>query len=1020
MSVISQTEPQIKDTQSQISQVQSALANSPTAASTTAPPTSADLSNAARETSLETNLQKLQKQYLSAAWYGDQTNTTSDQGGATSGVIGTVLNKLQAPLHGVVAGVRSLMGDTTPSTQPQDFSDLLKSHNVPYAIAAPLGFTLDVALDPVNWLTAGTGALVPRLAVGAWKGAAEAGAEGALRGLSAGATSSALEKAATVAKWTPGLSRTSFAEGLSQKAGDAWETYKNATGINPLEHIASPGILRGKNFGLTSPAGEAQAGLNLSALARGIMSYVPKGNDIYNSLYYSSRDWVENQRLLDAAERYSAKSSEAAAAGFKPVDEALSSAAATHGVSSPIVKPNVEILKNVPAGAEKAALIDELNKASEDVSFISANPQNMASANPEEAAWRVVQEAQGADELRNVMSQLRGIDEASGSTGIKAYDNATNWAKNVKITLNGKDYQPIRGFLDAYQSLIQGAFKPAHTILSPTTWAMNILSAPVMYMMMGGEDVTSFMKLYGQSYRMLMGFDPRTYFAHAFTSPEWQQLFDESPGLFRKSAGFGPGFVRGKYVIDKMVQMGRDQGLITAQNEDQVLAEMSKFAKEMDAQTRTGNLKAVPNEGPLAAIYRKVVKKPAPTAYSTMLEKMRQGGIQAPTSADLPANFTVRDPLANAEVLDRIEQWVANKASEGSVPAKLASNFFQTARAGYEHQDQAGRLAIMRQLTETGMSENGLKILSRFSPLNPEKDLIARHVVNGKVYWTLSPVKAVDIANDVMINYAAMPAAIRMLRNLPLVGAPFASFGYGMALRTAQTMAYNPAVFNRVAFAIRSASGKQTPLEKAALHPPAGQPNYYGFLNSPTELRLPMNFFDKYPLYYNLTNVLPYYTLNIFQPSSRTYSQVLPNDIVSTLDSLPIMKDPIGSTLFDFFVLPTMIGNARPQSYLGQPLYPVNATSAQKGFYLGRNLADQFTPSGIAPVGSLLPSDYAQYLPGFRTREFATGKAGENQLGIPGSEPAASRQIRNLLGYLGFPVERVDTTFVMKQNRGGP
>lgn len=77
------------------------------------------------------------------------------------------------------------------------------------------------------------------------------------------------------------------------------------------------------------------------------------------------------------------------------------------------------------------------------------------------------------------------------------------------------------------------------------------------------------------------------------------------------------------------------------------------------------------------------------------------------------------------------------------------------------------------------------------------------------------------------MNYAAMPAAVKVLRSLPM-GSPFFSFQYAMAAKLGQTLVSNPAAFNKVSFALHEASGNKTPLVKEALNSP-----YYSFLSNP-------------------------------------------------------------------------------------------------------------------------------------------------------------------------------------------
>lgn len=1023
-----QYDSQANSLQNQIQNTQDNAASSPTALSSVATPTNSDLYNQGKEMKLENQLQTIQKKQLTAQWYGNDAPSagTAPDEGSNPGLIGSALNILQAPLHSVVAGVSSLTGGTPVAGQ--DFSDLLKSHNVPYPIAAPLGFAADVALDPVNWLTGGADALIPRAAVGLAKGGAE--------GLAEGVKSSLLQKASGVAGMLPGVAKfgdegyaNTFAGQLSKNADASYQNYKTITGYDPLKNITQAGV--------TLPGQSSRT--NLMDVTRGIASFIPGGDKIYQSLYYSSRDWLDNQIYLDAINGGAAKtvgditapSVKGAALSDLPID-------GKDALQNPLIKPNLDILKNVPLGQERNALVDDLNKSAQDISFMDAHPAAVTSTNPEQSAWRVLQEATATDQLRQKMAPLIQDWNASGAndaTGIKPYDDAVNWAKNLKVNIGSAEVQPLKQLLDGYNALIQGVFKPAHTILSPTTWAMNVLSAPVMYMMMGGEDVGKMMGYYKDSYKALIGMDPRSFVLNSgFLDPQWTEAMMKTPGVMRKTFGVGPAFFLGRGQMEQMVQAGKEQGLWTAGNEDAALKALTDFSNDLKSKLQQAETESGKPDSVLSRLFSKTRKPGATTAAeedigrgmtpSALMEELRAtlGREGAPASTDLPAGFTVRDPQAHSAILDKVEAYIKDQASKGSAPAKVYSSFMDKARAGYEHQDQSMRMAISMALTKDGLSEAAIKKMSRFSPFkNPEEDLVSSYVKNGKTYWKLSPMKAIDVANDAAINYGAMPAAIRMLRSVPLVGGPFASFSYGMGLRTAQTLAYNPSLLNKIGFGIQSASGTKTPLERAAMNPPPGQPNYYGWYNSPTMMKLPVNFFDNYPLYLNLTNALPYYTLNIFQPSSRTYQQTLPDDMVAALDSSPLLKDPIGSTLFDYFILPSILSGTgeRPMTSSGSPLYPIGATPAQQAFYGGRTLADEITPPILSPAGLVAPESVAQDLPGYRTRQLVEGRAGKSALGIPGSESPSSRTIRNVLGLMGLPVEKLDTSYTASQY-GGP
>ncbi len=1046
-SIISSTEPQIKSLQDQISKFQASQDASPTASSSLTNPTFRDLSNETQQDALQTQMRALEKQNLTAAWYGADTGSASADQGGTPGIIGKALNTLQIPLQTVVKGVKTAIGDTT-QVPGQDFTDLLAQHGVRGALGTALGFTADVALDPVNWLTMGTGALIPRVGVGLVKGAAEGGIEQGLRAGAAGLTSSLGQKAAFVASHTPfvGGADTSFAKLLSEKAAASYENYKNLANVHPENVFGQAGIGRG--------IPQLGGGLTLGDLTRGTLGHLPFGDDLYKSMYYNSRNWLDNAMAMDRANAAKAATSAESLAAGAP------SAAAIAARESPtfeagLAKPNPQILASFPAGQEKNAAIDALNKIAEEKAWMDANPGKVLSVTPEQNTDRLIQELAAADQLRVVLSPAVGeFGAAGGPTGIKWFDDLTKWGNGVKVKIGPKEYAPIKIFSDVYNSIIQGVFKPNHTVLSPSTWAMNVLSAPPMYMMMGGENVAGFVSDYMRFYKGLAGVDPRANVVDAFlgqatqTGKAWQRdvaanaarakdvrgFIEQNPETFRGSYGVGPGYMFGHYdmgeAVRKLVNSGdyTEAQAASGEVEQAILAAQKEFQDAL----RTGNVTGEPTKTmgqKLTGLFGKLSKGPKAETPSMVSESLRksveESGVQGAlrnraqglSNIDV-AGQTIRDADVRPELLDKAEAFINAKVAEGSKPFKLYKSLMDNARAGYEHQDQAFRMAVANQLMNHGITENGLKVMTRFVNMrNPETQILSTYTLNGQKMYRLSMDYATEVAHEAAINYGAMPAVVKMLRSIPVVGAPFASFGYGMATKTMQTLAYNPSFYNKVSFGIQSASGGKTPLEKEAL-----KSKYYGWYNDPSMLRVPdqMNFFSQYPLYMNLSNALPYYSLNIFQTSNRSYASVLPDTVVKTLDALPVLKDPVGQALFDNFLLPSIISSTeRPLSSMGSPLYPINATNADKAFYAGRGLADSLFPAVAAPAGLVLPSSAAKYYPGYRTRQMAYGKDQRNQLGIPGSETSSSRFIRNILGYLGIPIQQADTTYAASQVKSG-
>lgn len=1069
--VISRTAPQIADTQSQIAKYSSNLASSPTASSSALPATPTDISNETQQDALQTQLKSLQKQNLTAAWYGaDKGSTSADQGGSP-GVISSVLNWLQQPLHGVVKGVKSVIGDTT-YVPNQEFTDLLAQHGVGGLTGTALGLTADIILDPVNWITAGTGALVPRVALGV----KEAGLAGAAKG----AMSSSLgTSSAWLARKAPfmGGEQSALYKILNEKVSQSAATYNALTNTDPLRYITQPGIGRGLasagTLGKFAPV--SGMGFTIGDATKQLFSYLPNGDDMFKSLYYDPKDWIENAKAIDVVDKLkipaTAANAEEAAAAVTGTTGAPSAAAIAAGEADSLsaLKPNLEILRNVPAGQERAAMTDELSRAVSDVNFIGDNAAKIASVNPEQNAYRIGQEAAHIEELRKTLEPIARDFGQVGPTGVQWWDNFVKWGNNKKFNFGDTQIAPIKAFLDSYQFAIQRLFKPAHTSLSLSTSMMNVISAPPMYGMIGG-DMGALVPLYAKSYLGFSGVDPMANIvrnllgaptkggaegiAQANRAKSFASILETNPGLIRKSTGVGPAWFLGNQSVDDMKRMAiankaySEEEIASGVLDREVLEANQKMRDELAA----GNVGG-PKKTLIASMYErlgKMVTSPATTASdlpeSPAMQGLRsraaaaQSGADLPLAADFagtpgsfiprmqePAGFTIQDTAGvNLDLINKVDTYI-NQQAQSNRAFGLFQDLMNGARAGYERQDQSFRMAVMLDLMNNGIPANRLKIMSRFVPVtNPETQILSRTTRDGQTIYHMSADYALEVAHEAAINYGAMPAAIRMLRSLPLVGAPFASFSYAMGIRTAQTAAYNPAFYNKIAFGMQSLSGHKTPLEKEAM-----KGKYYSWYNDPSMVRLPdafSKFITQYPLYTNLSNALPYYSLNIFQPSNRTYSAVLPDTVVKMLDQSPIMKDPLGQTVFDNIVLPMILSRTgeRPMSQVGSPLYPINATGADKAFYMGRGLVDSFTPAIISPVGALMSPDYAKYYPGARTRGFSYGQAtgstqypSENKLGIPGTEPTASRFIRNILGYVGIPIEMLNTKYAASQAGAG-
>jgi len=230
-----------------------------------------------------------------------------------------------------------------------------------------------------------------------------------------------------------------------------------------------------------------------------------------------------------------------------------------------------------------------------------------------------------------------------------------------------------------------------------------------------------------------------------------------------------------------------------------------------------------------------------------------------------------------------------------------------------------------------------------------------------------------------------------------------------MSLKTGQTLAYNPSAFNKVGFAMKEFGGAASPLEKKSL-----DSEFYSYLKEPGMARIP--FFKDNPIYMNMANMIPYYSLNMFNPTQSNYGNSARETVAKVIQGSPILKDPAGSVLFDYFIQPLILGESiRPRGQFGQPLYTTDASALNKMGYATRTLGEAVVPNITNYLGLLTPEAAAKYIPSYRWRQLAMAKEGKNQLGISGKEGKVSRTARALGATVGVSTTPVNTTFYNKK-----
>lgn len=835
--------------------------------------------------------------------------------------------------------------------------DLLRSYNIPNLISMPLGLALDITLDPINWATMGTSALIPRTAFGAYKGFKTG--SGALRGLKSGVKSGLLNKAETAARFVPGVSRKvkDIAEQGAKgtlEAGPFVRGYKkimkaskNASEeFDAITETTFKDVLL-KQFNKVKVGDKVKKALENK-------SYGPAVLEMFK---YSPDEWFV-QALEEAALKGDIDSI------TKLKLRQLNKATAE------------DVFFNESAGKK---LTDKgwIQKDMDESASLLSDKSGMRAVDSVEVSARSAGEAERTNEYRRIVNEMlpdiqkdlsksekllteKGLDnKVMGLTEQYMISSNKGVQKRVEKVIRSKNG---RKMLDSYAKYI-GTFKNMKIGLNPATWMNAIVGNLAMTYMAGINALDPRFLGSMKTAAKIVGKQDIEGLMPLLKGKTLRQLATETPDIFRAAFGMQPElFINGERYIDDLARQFKSEGrsikgLENVKKNYQEVFEKVKYSKEA-ARTGRSSVDIALSATPHAGITGEIL-----------------GGSRAPYG--------------------RFMNMLKEQGESGNSPfAKAFYNIATKSMEGYGKIDQTYRLGLALHLADNGISEAEVRTLSKIIRLDPSSGDIVRGANN---LYQLSPRKAMETSLEVYMNYLAMPGFVKAMRTLPVAGFPFIAFSYAMGAKAGKTALRNTAIFNKVNFLMKEISGEKSPLEKQAL---AGQ--YYGYFNKPGMMKLP--WFKKNPVYLNMENMLPWYTMNAFQPSERSYKSQYAQALTNVTDKLPFFKSPEGQLMLDYFVLPLLIQNEQPKGQFNQPLWTKDAGIGEKAARAGETLIESVLPPIAGLAGLAVPYDVAKYMPlGYRFKSFAGAKEGKSALGITSQEPAAQRTLRKVGGMAGFP-----------------
>lgn len=1029
------------------------LASSPTAYTKKVSPTGSDLSLDAKLEKVRNNIEQLKSQKIREQWYGP-SKPDEDVSAPKEGMISKGLGALSRPLYAIAGAAESALGLGSKKglleninanmAEKEAFGSILRKTGAPKIVSMPLGFALDVFLDPVNWATAGTAALIPRTVAGLIKGTTKGGLKAGLEAAKVGAVSNLQGKARAVMPWVApmktvgkiggklgeesAIGRTllsgagkyrTLTENIGKKAITGAEKYDVLMGTNVYDKLGK-GIFgisdlnKGKTLGETIESGIRKMP------AIGIGKFKASGDDLVDFFKYSPTEFNKVVRMKDRVDRLAKDRGiilvkeagiEKGEDVFKSIDDFIKPGAPVT-LDKGIKNQLQGVLKTgEEAVVEPVKVVDNLENATKllDMAAEDYNVKNLIKAYEEVPMGKTGVKWYDTWLDKQKTKTVGGALEKTGLSGV---------AKSLGIFDKVKDWTPLNKLINANDEFLK-IFKWAKVPANPASH-VYATAGNTTFGWMAGLPVGDqrYMKYIYDNYQFLRGkkgfeFLKENLFNDTNT---WFNMLENDPHLFKSVFGFAPETIIGRIpagsklpIKEVMKRFSPDMSFDDVKN---VLSEAwDDIQRNLDEAVAAEIKSGKTTEEILNAQANIRKRTPYPSSIQTIKELSEKGGGKVSTF-DLPSGWGASE-LGGGKYLDDMKAW-AEKNKSKSPAHWIANNLLNTMPNHYEYIDQSFKLGNAQYLTNVGLAESSLLKLSRIVKINRE-DLLDPIVEGGKKLYRLTPQKAAEASAEIFMNYAAMPDYVKVLRSLPIIGSPFFSFQAAMMAKTGKTLIHNPAIFNKISFLMNEISGARTPTEKAAL-----EEKYGAFLQSPSVVRLSKNW------NIDMKNLIPYLTMNMFNPSQRKYNDTLPGVVANVIDNSPIMKHPVGQVILDYMILPAILSEAdQPQGQFGQPLYPIGATMGQKAFYGARSLAETVVPGAVSYAGLTqiplkamgVPDEAIQFYPSYGWRQIAEATQGKSTVGALTKEEPVKKTMRELLGRSGLPLYPLNTEFLSKQNQ---
>jgi|2_EtaG_2_1085320.scaffolds.fasta_scaffold00145_9 hypothetical protein len=1063
--------------------LEKSLVDSPTAYARETAPTSKDLSASTELSSIKRQIESIRSQQIRDRWYGGEETEQPDP---SQGSFMRAITALQRPMNAIMGAGQYGLGKGSESGLVANINEamkkgltagnILKQYGAPRSVQVPLGFALDVMFDPINWATVGTAALIPRIGMGLVKG----GAKGAATGLTTGVTRKAatamrfmpfVKTAARIAPEVEAAGKATGLRGATLKGAQRYSTAAEKMGIRAIKGTEKYDKLVGKDVydRLGKGVVVLPTSLRVMDAVEGVtrgqkklpgLSFLGKAVEESKSMYpgqtmgdkltdffkYSPQEMSKMSNQMDDIKNLYRKDGAVLVrsqkvADFIDYDDFRSPGATIREVDKAgkiinvairdadgVIKPN--LAGKIKIHDSKANALKILEKAGKDY-----NPQYLTRSYRETplgktgVLWydNLIDKFKNTT-LKNLKNRRLGpiiLDEIEKD----ADDLVKAWNSYDKVI----NLKPFNKMLETQEALL-AIFKSAKVPMNVSSHVVALIGNFFMGGMMGLPVYNAqYLKSMTRASLLVKGRLSISGFREMFMGDLDNRvdtlinMADNNPTRFKQLTGLDPREIARKISTEQKIthaissssskaelkKITREAAVIIGREVDETIRLeriiSAKGLSKLD-DTLESAIKAESKSNVNKQLFRQGVGRPQ-TPYENLKEMLEEAPVRrveevgSMTTAELAPNRIL------GVAKERLAIRAANKPYDPI--SRLADGLFNTMPRWYEHIDQTFKISTSNYLTKIGLTESQLLKVARTVSVTKD-DLLEPIIKGGQKYYRFSQLKAADVATEAYMNYSAMPDFIRVMRAVPVAGSPFFSFPYAMAIKTGKTAIDNPALFNKVGFLINEMNASRTPEEKYAL-----EEKYNQYLKEPSVVKM----FGMWNT--NVKNYVPYYTLNMFQPSQRGYGDSSAGRVLKMTDKLPLFQDPAGGVLRDYFIQPWILSNfgegEAPQGQFGQPLFPsydeegkrVEPSLGTKSLHAGKTLAEALVPGSLSYLGlagRFLPQGVIDNVPSYGFRNLANATKGQSVLGAKTKENAVQKTFRSLMGRTGLPLYTLDTT----------